>query len=50
MKINKLKINSYGKLKNKEIDLLSLLNKTKYGKDGIGGIKSYGMMYVGYPR
>lgn len=36
--------------KNKEIDLISLLNKTKYGKDGIGGIKSYGMMYVGYPR
>lgn len=36
--------------KNKEIDLITLLNKTKYGKDGIGGIKSYGMMYVGYPR
>ncbi len=36
--------------KNKEINLLNLLNKTKYGKDGIGGLKSNGMMYVGYPR
>ena len=36
--------------KNREIDLISLLNKTKYGKEGMGGIKSYGMMYVGYPR
>lgn len=36
--------------KNKEINLLDLLNKTKYGKDGIGGLKSNGMMYVGYPR
>ena len=33
-----------------EIDLLQLLDKTKYGKDGIGGLKSTGMMYVGYPR
>ena len=33
-----------------EIDLLKLLDKTKYGKDGIGGLKSTGMMYVGYPR
>lgn len=36
--------------RNQEIDLIELLNKTKYGKDGIGGIKSKGMMYVGYPR
>ncbi len=36
--------------RNKEIDLLELLEKTKYGKDGIGGIKSNGLMYVGYPR
>ena len=36
--------------KSKEIDLIDLLNKTKYGKDGIGGLKSNGMMYVGYPR
>ena len=36
--------------RNKEIDLVALLDKTKYGKDGIGGIKSNGLMYVGYPR
>ncbi len=36
--------------KSKEIDLIELLNKTKYGHDGIGGLKSNGMMYVGYPR
>ena len=36
--------------KDKDIDLINLLNKTKYGKDGIGGLKSKGMMYVGYPR
>lgn len=34
----------------KNIDLINLLEKTKYGKDGIGGIKSKGMMYTGYPR
>lgn len=34
----------------KEINLLEMLNKTKYGKDGIGGIKTNGMMFVGYPR
>ncbi len=34
----------------KEIDLLDLLNKTKYGKDGMGGLKVNGLMYVGYPR
>lgn len=33
-----------------EIDLISLLEKTKYGKDGIGGIIGNGVMYVGYPR
>lgn len=36
--------------KGKEINLIELLDKTKYGKDGIGGLKSTGMMYVGYPR
>lgn len=36
--------------KNKEIDLLELLDKTKYGKDGMGGLKVNGLMYVGYPR
>lgn len=36
--------------RNKEIDLLELLKKTKYGKDGMGGIMTNGLMYVGYPR
>jgi len=36
--------------KSKEINLLEMLEKTKYGKDGMGGLKQNGMMYVGYPR
>ena len=36
--------------KNKPIELIDILNKTKYGHDGIGGIITNGMMYVGYPR
>ena len=36
--------------KGTDINLIELLDKTKYGKDGIGGLKSTGMMYVGYPR
>ncbi len=36
--------------RNKSIDLLSILNKTKYGPEGIGGIVTTGVMYVGYPR
>lgn len=36
--------------KSKEINLIEMLEKTKYGKDGMGGLKSNGMMYVGYPR
>lgn len=36
--------------RNKEIDLVGLLQKTKYGADGMGGIISTGMMYVGFPR
>lgn len=36
--------------KNKPIDLLNILDKTKYGKDGVGGIITNGTMYVGYPR
>ena len=36
--------------RNKELDLKSMLDKTKYGKDGIGGIMGNGLMYVGYPR
>ena len=36
--------------KSKEIDLIDTLSKTKYGADGIGGIKTKGTMYTGYPR
>ncbi len=36
--------------RNKQIDLVSLLAKTKYGASGMGGIISNGMMYVGFPR
>ena len=36
--------------KNQSIDLIHLIEKTKYGKDGIGGIITNGTMYVGYPR
>ena len=36
--------------KGKEMDLIKLLAKTKYGKDGIGGLKTKGVMGVGYPR
>ena len=36
--------------KSKSIDLLKLINKTKFGSEGIGGIITNGTMYVGYPR
>ena len=36
--------------RNKPIDLIEILQKTKYGTDGIGGIITNGTMYVGYPR
>lgn len=36
--------------KNKNIDLISIIQKTKYGSDGMGGIITNGTMYVGYPR
>ena len=36
--------------KNKPIDLIGILEKTKYGAKGIGGIITNGCMYVGYPR
>ena len=36
--------------RNKEVDLISLLNKTKYGTDGMGGLIGNGLMYVGFPR
>lgn len=36
--------------RNKTIDLIPLLSKTKYGADGIGGVATKGCMFVGYPR
>lgn len=36
--------------KNSDIDLIKILDKTKYGSDGIGGIITKGTMYIGYPR
>ena len=36
--------------RNKEINLLELLDKTKNGKDGMGGLICNGTMFVGYPR
>lgn len=36
--------------RNQEVDLVEMLERTKYGKDGMGGIKGMGLMYVGYPR
>ena len=36
--------------RNKEINLKKMLDLTKYGSDGMGGLQSNGLMYVGYPR
>jgi len=36
--------------RNENIDLLKIINKTKYKEEGIGGIITTGTMYVGYPR
>ena len=36
--------------KNQSIDLLKIIDKTKYGSEGIGGLITNGTMYVGYPR
>jgi len=33
-----------------DIDLKGILESTKYGKDGMGGVKTKGTMYIGYPR
>lgn len=35
---------------NQDIDLKGILENTKYGKNGIGGVRTKGTMYVGYPR
>ncbi len=36
--------------RSEKIDLITLLEKTKYGSKGMGGIITNGFMYVGYPR
>ena len=36
--------------RSEDINLIEILKKTKYGKDGMGGVITKGMMYVGYPR
>ena len=36
--------------RSKTINLIEILEKTKYGSDGIGGIITNGTMYRGYPR
>lgn len=36
--------------KSKPIDLLSIIEKTKYKEEGVGGIITNGTMYTGYPR
>lgn len=35
---------------NKNINIMDIIDKTKYGKEGIGGIITHGTMFVGYPR
>lgn len=36
--------------RNQPVDLVSLLEKTRYGSEGIGGVVTKGCMFVGYPR
>lgn len=36
--------------RSEQIDLINLLERTKYGRDGMGGVMGPGVMYVGYPR
>lgn len=36
--------------RSEEIDLIELLERTKYGRDGMGGLLGNGVMYVGFPR
>lgn len=35
---------------NSEIDVKKILENTKYGSNGLGGIRTKGTMYIGYPR
>ena len=34
----------------KEMDIKKTIESTTYGSAGIGGIKTKGTMYIGYPR
>ena len=36
--------------KNDDINIIKILDRTKYGADGMGGIITKGAMYIGYPR
>ena len=36
--------------KNEDINIIKILDKTKYGANGMGGIITKGSMYIGYPR
>ena len=36
--------------RNKTVDLIDLLGKTKSGSEGMGGVVTKGCMFVGYPR
>ena len=36
--------------KNDDINIIKILDKTKYGANGMGGIITKGSMYIGYPR
>jgi spore coat assembly protein len=36
--------------KGKDIDLLGILERTKYGSAGLGGVITKGTMYIGFPR
>ena len=36
--------------KNDNLDIIKILDKTKYGPSGMGGIITKGSMYIGYPR
>ena len=36
--------------RNEKLDLINILEKTKYGSNGIGGVITNGAMYVGFPR
>ncbi len=36
--------------RNKDIDVKKIIESTKYGEQGIGGLITKGTMYIGYPR